>query len=81
MAPDALDAEFGEQPFHFILKFLAYEVIFQNRDDQDFLELWQGLVRKNPTVHNFRTGKQRRRNRRQGSQYKKEEMYSDTARD
>lgn len=37
MAPDTLDAGFGEKPFHLILKFLPYEVVFQNGDDQDFL--------------------------------------------
>jgi hypothetical protein len=36
VAPDAFDVGFGEQSFHLILKLLAYKVVFQNRDDQDF---------------------------------------------
>jgi hypothetical protein len=53
VAPYALDTGFDEERFHFILKFLSYEVVFQNRDDQDFPELWHGLVSENPTVNNF----------------------------
>ena len=53
VAPYALDTGFDEELFHFILKFLSYELVFQNRDDQDFPELWHGLVGDNPTVNNF----------------------------
>lgn len=53
MTPDTFDAGFGQQPFHLILKFLSYEVIFQNRDDQDFFEFWQRLIRHDPAVNNF----------------------------
>ena len=56
MAPDALDARFGEQPLHFIFKFLAYEVVFQDSDDKNLLELRHGLIGENPTVNNFCTG-------------------------
>ncbi len=56
MAPDPLDARLGEQSLHLIFKFLAYKVIFEDSDDQDLLELRQGLVGENPTVNYFCTG-------------------------
>ncbi len=56
MASDALGARFGEQSLHLIFKFLAYEVIFDDSDNQDLLELRQGLVGENPTVNYFCTG-------------------------
>lgn len=57
VTPDTFDVRFGKKPFHFILKFLSYEVVLQNRDDQDFLEFWHGLV-PDPVVNNFRVTKQ-----------------------
>jgi len=56
VASDALGARFGEQSLHLIFKFLAYEVIFDDSDNQDLLELRQGLVGENPTVNYFCTG-------------------------
>ena len=78
MAPDALDAGFGEQPFHLVLKFLAYEVVFHNGDDKYFLELWHGLSTENPRVNDFRVGEQRGDGYTQNSRYKEEKMHSDT---
>ena len=80
MAPGALDAGFREQSFHLILKLLAYEIVFHNSDNKDFLELWHGLASENPRMNNFRAGKQRGDNHAQESKYKKERMYSDAVR-
>ena len=80
MAPDALDAGFREQSFHFILKFLAYQIVFHNSDNKDFLELWHGLASVNPRVNDFRAGKQRRDNYGHNCKCKKDEVYSDTVR-
>ena len=77
MAPDTLDAGFREQPFHLILKFLAYEIVFHHGDDQDFLELWIEFPRVNPRVNDFRAGKQWGDYRAKKSKYEKEKMYPD----
>ena len=79
MAPDAFDVGSGEQPFHLILKFLSYQIVFQNRYDQDFPELWHGLVSKNPAVNNFCSGEQRGDRHCEDGECQKGEAYTDIA--
>jgi hypothetical protein len=55
VAPDTLDARFGEQSLHFVFKFLANEEIFHDSYDQNLPELRHGLVCENPTVNNLCT--------------------------
>lgn len=80
MTPDPLDVGFGEQSFHLILKFLAYQVIFQNRNDQDFPEFWHGMVCENPTMNNLCSGNQGCDHNGEDSQCKEGEAQSDTQR-
>lgn len=80
MAPGSLDAGFREQSFHLILEFLAYEIVFHDSDNKDFLELWHGLASVNPRVNDFRAGKQRGDNHAEKSEHEKEKMYSDAVR-
>lgn len=80
MTPDPLDVGFGQQSFHLILKFLAYQVIFQNRDDQDFSEFWHGMVCENPTMNNLCSGNQGRDHNGEDGQCQEGEVYSDTQR-
>jgi hypothetical protein len=79
VAPDAFDVGSGEQPFHLILKFLSYQIVFQNRYDQDFPELWHGLVSKNPAVNNFCSGEQRGDRHCEDGECQKGEAYTDIA--
>lgn len=55
MALDALRAGFGKEPLHFVLEFLANQVVFQDGDNKDLVEFWDGLASENPTVNNFRS--------------------------
>lgn len=80
MTPDPLDVGFGEQSFHLILKILAYQVILQNRNDQDFPEFWHGMVCENPTMNNLCSGNQGRDHNAEDSQCKEGEVHSDTQR-
>jgi len=56
VASDALDARFGQEFFHFIFKFLADKVVFQDGKDQDFFQPWDRLAGKNPVMNDFRLG-------------------------
>lgn len=80
MAPDSLDVGFGEQSFHLILKFLAYQVVFQDRDDQEFPEFWHGMASENPTVNNLRTGNQWRGQHSKNAECNKQDARSDSVR-
>lgn len=80
MAPDSFDVVFSEQSFHLILKFLAYEVVFQDRDDQNRPELWHRLVGENPAVNNLCAGNERRGHNREDGQCQEGEAHFDSVR-
>ena len=77
MALDAFNVGLGQQLFHLVFEVLPYQIVFDNRNDQDFPKLWHGLVRENPTVNNFRAGKQRKdRHQKECNQYEQNDSRS-----
>jgi hypothetical protein len=58
VAPDAFDARFGQEFFHFIFKFLPDKVVFQDGQDQDFFQSWDRLAGKDPAMNDLGVGRE-----------------------